>query len=266
MSVITAIPTEKEFRQAIREWCCSNSFRVDDVSEDGNEERADMMIFDDSVRVLTELKIKGENEVEVEERESILSSGGVHRYSESSLRRNRMSALISKGVSQLITTPIERDFNVLWLHGAGRYADHHGTRFISSLYGRRWLISVSGNQGRYCYYFDDSDFFQHRGDLSAAAVSWGEEALLCINDLHPTADEFRCCSFCAVFGECCIDPPRAELAGEAYIAPVDAPRGNVDETLKAVATKYNVGRLIDFSPKMHIAEAAVGSDGRWPAG
>jgi len=215
--------------------------------------------------VLLELKIKGENEREAAERGLVLDQGRVHRYSESSLRRNRMSALISKGVSQLTTTPIERDFNVLWLHGAGRYADQHGTRFIASLYGRRWVIPVSGQQGHYCYYFDNSDFFRHRKELSGAIVSWGEEALLCINDLHPGIDTFRRLSFRRMFGECCIDPPQAESTGEAYIAPADAPRGNIDAMLKAVATKYNVGRLIDFSPTMHIAEASVGAGGKWPS-
>ena len=263
--MVTAIPSEQEFRETTREWFGSQGFRVQDISEQGNEERADMLVFDESVRVLLELKIKGENEVEAEERSSVLSSGSIHRYSEFSLRRNRMSALISKAVSQLIETPVERDFNVLWLHGAGRYADHHGTRFIASLFGRRWLIAASGQDGRYCYYFDNSDFFRHRTELCAAIVSWGDEALLCVNDLHPSIDTFRQSSFRSIFGECCIDPPKAESIGEAYIAPADAPRGNVDAMLQAVATKYNVARLIDFSPTLHIAEASVGDGGKWPS-
>ena|SRR5882672_3071563 len=213
----------------------------------------------------SELKIKGENELEAAERDSILQGRGVHRYSESSLQRNRMSALISKGVSQLTKTPIERQFNILWLHGAGRYADHHGTRFIASLYGRRWLIPIPGQDGRYCYYFDNSDFFRHRAQLSAAVVSWEDEGLLCVNDLHPSIDSFRRSSFRALFGDCCIDPPEAESAGKAYIAPAEGPRGDVDAMLRAVAAKYNLARLIDFSPTLHIAEASVGEGGKWPA-
>jgi hypothetical protein len=264
--MVTDIPSEGEFREGIREWFTSRAFRVEDVSEEDDEERADLLISDESIRVLLELKIKGENEVEEGERRSVLQKGGVHRYSESSLRRNRMSALITKGVSQLTTTPLQRDFDVLWLHGAGRYADHHGTRFIASLYGRRWLVPVSGQEGRYCYYFDNSEFFRHRTELCAAIISWGDEGLLCINDLHANANRFRESSFRAAFGDSCIDPPQAERAGEAYIPPADAPRGNVDAMLEAVATKYNVPRLIDFSPTMHIAEAAVGQDGSWPTG
>lgn len=264
--MVTQIPTEKEFRDTIRGWLTSHGFQVEGIPEEPDEERADQLVHDASVRVVLEVKIKAENEVEAAARDSFLDHGGVHRYSESSLRRNRMSALISKGVSQLITTPLERDFNVLWLHGAGRYADHHGTRFIASLYGRRWLIPIPGQDGRYCYYFDNSDFFHHRADLSAAVVSWGDEGLLCINDLHPAADSFRQSSFRAVFGDSCIDPPKAESAGEAYIAPPDGPRGDVDAMLKAVAMKYNVTRVIDFSPTLHIAEAAVGEGGKkWPA-
>lgn len=112
--------------------------------------------------------------------------------------------------------------------------------------------------------FRQQRLFPHRAELSAAVVSWGDEGLLCINDLHPAADSFRQSSFRAVFGESCIDPPKAEAAGEAYIAPADVPRGDVGAMLKAVAMKYNVTRLIDFSPKLHIAEAAVGEGGKWP--
>ena len=263
--MIRNIPTEKEFRETIGDWFTSHGFQVENVSEDDNEERADQLICDDSVRVLLELKMKAENDQEVATRDCSLDRGEVHRHSESSLRRNRMSALIAKGVSQLTQTPIQRDFNVLWLHGAGRYSDHHGTRFIATLYGRRWLIPIPGQDGRYCYYFDNSDFFRHQAELSAAIVSWEEEGLLCVNDLHPAVDAFRESSFRALFGDCCIDPPEAEAAGQAYIAPADATRGDTDAMLKAVAEKYNITRLIDFSPTLHIAEACVSDAGAWPS-
>jgi len=255
--MVTQIPTEKEFRKQLSYWFTSNGFRVEDISEDDNEERADKLIYDQSVRVLFELKIKGEDKDEVAERESVLNTRGIHRHAESSLRRNRMSALIAKGVSQLIHTPVAADFNILWLHAAGRYGDHHQMRFIATLYGRRWLIQVPGSDHRYCYYFDNSDFFRHRAALTAAIVSWGDECQLCINDLHPGAEKFRQSSFRALFRDGSIDPPELEARGDAFVAPANVIRGDEAAMLKAVAEKYNVARLLDFDPTMHIAEARI---------
>jgi len=50
--MVTTVPSEEEFREATSEWFNSRGFRVENVSGDGNEERADMLIFDESVRVL----------------------------------------------------------------------------------------------------------------------------------------------------------------------------------------------------------------------
>jgi hypothetical protein len=255
--MITKLPTEKEFRGILRGWFGSNGFNVDDVPRETSGERADQLVYDQSVRVLLELKIKGESEAEEAQRNSVLNKRGIHRNSEASVRRNQMSALISKGVSQLTHTPIAADFNVIWLHGAGRYCDHHQTRFIATLYGRRWLIEIPGPGARWCYYFDNSDFFRRRYELAAAVVSYGEECILCINDLHPSADSFRRSSFRALFNDSYIDPPEAETKNEAYIAPSEIGRGDPAAMLTAVAHKYNVQRLIDFTPTMHIAEARV---------
>jgi len=252
------IPTEDEFRGHLKEFFSKADFQVDEVTENPEEERADLLVYDQSVRVLLELKIKGEDEFEAAARGTALASGGIHRYSESSLRRNRMSALIAKGVSQLTSTPLFADFNVLWLHGAGRYADHHQMRFLSTLYGRRALITTESNTDNlYCYYFDDSDFFRHRATLVAAVVSCGDKCQLCINDLNPTADKFRQSSFRALFKDVYIDPPELESRGEAYMAPPNFPRGDKDAMLKAVAAKYNVAKMVDFDPILYIAEARV---------
>jgi hypothetical protein len=117
-SMITNIPTEKEFRETIGDWFTLHGFQVENVSEDDNEERADQLIYNDSVRVLLELKIKGENDQEVATRDCSLDRGEVHRHSESSIRRNRMSALIAKGVSQLTQTPRPSADNPLCEKGA----------------------------------------------------------------------------------------------------------------------------------------------------
>jgi hypothetical protein len=255
--MVTKIPTEKEFREVLRDWFASHGFSVDDVPRENNEERADQLVYNRSERILLELKIKGESKIEEAQRDSVLSRGEIHRYSDPSLRRNKMSALISKGVSQLTQTPIAADFNVIWLHGAGRYCDHHQRRFIATLYGRRWLIEIPGPGARWCYYFEDSDFFRRRHELAAAIVSCGDECILCINDLHPAADRFRRSSFRASFKDSYIDPPEAETKNEAYIPPSEIDRGDPAAMLTAVAHKYNVQRLIDFTPTMHIAEARV---------
>ncbi len=165
------VPSEDEMKDTLREFFQKNGFAVEDIPE-SNGKRADFLICDHSTKALLELKIKGEDEMELSERNGILDSGEVYIRSESSLRRNRLSGLIKKGVSQLMETPLENDFRILWLHGAERYGEHHETRMVATLYGRRFLVHTEKKRkDKWCYYFDNSEFYRYREQLTAAVLT-----------------------------------------------------------------------------------------------
>jgi hypothetical protein len=155
-----SVPTENEFKETLRRFFSNNDFAVSDIPNVPNDERADFFLDDGSSRILLELKIKGDDSDETQTRSGILETGNVYQRSESSLRRNRISALIKKAASQLQKTPLEADFRVVWFHCAGRYGQNHETRSVATLYGRRMLIHTEKKlKDCWGYYFDNSDFF-----------------------------------------------------------------------------------------------------------
>ncbi len=251
------VPSEDQMKKTLRGFFRDNGFEVDDIPE-GDEERADILISNDSERIILELKIKGEDEEELSDRREILDSGSVYSRSESSLRRNRMSGLVRKGVSQLVETPDEADFRVLWLHGAGRYGEHHETRLTATLYGRRLLIHTEDeHDDRYCYYFDNSEFFRHRNVLTAAIVSFENRCQLCINDLHPDAEAFRKSAFRNLFGEGYIDPVEFESRGDAYIVDGSVDRRDEMAVTRFIIDKYRCGMVQSLDLALHSVEIVV---------
>lgn len=251
------VPTEDEMRNTIRGFFHELPFQIEDIPE-GDEERADFLINDGDNKVLLELKIKGEDCNEVKERREVLSAGEVYLRSESSLRRNRLSGLIRKGVSQLIKTPNDARFKILWLHAAGVYGENHEKRLVSTLFGRRFLIHTQKRlEDRWCYYFDNSDFFQHRANLTAAIVSFNGRCQLCINNLSPDYDAFRNSRFRLAFDDGYIDPAEFETRGAAYIVDGEIDRSNESAVRNYISNKYDCGTILDLDLKLHSAEIAM---------
>lgn len=254
------VPSENQMKGALREFFLENGFKVDDIRA-GKKERADFLISTDYERIILELKIKGEDEEELRDRRKILDSGSIYSRSESSLRRNRMSGLVRKGVSQLVETPDEADFKVLWLHAAGRYGEILETRLTATLYGRRQLIHTENeHDDRYCYYFDNSDFFRHRSVLNAAIVSFEDRCQLCINDLYPDADAFRRSEFRSLFGEGYIDPVEFERMGDAYIVDGSVDRRDEMAVTRFIIEKYQCGMVQSLDLAHHSVEIDLPRD------
>jgi len=251
------VPSEEQMKETLRGFFRDSGFSVEDI-EETDVERADFLIANDSETTILELKIKGEDEEELADRREVLDSGSVYSRSESSLRRNRMSGLVKKGVSQLVETPGNADFRILWLHGAGRYGEHHETRWAATLYGRRLLIHTEDeHDDRYCYYFDNSEFFRHREVLTAAVVSFEGRCQLCINDLHPNADAFRESSFRKLFDEGYVDPVEFEQKGDAYVVDGTVDRRDEMAVTRFIIDKYKCGMVQSLDLALQSVEVAV---------
>jgi hypothetical protein len=241
------VPSEDEFKLKLHTFFSKHGYAVHEIPCENDKKRADFLLEDGKIRVLLELKIKGENPEESKSHNEVLDNGKIYEYEESSTRRNRLSALIKKGVSQLSETPEPADFRLLWLHGAGRYAKHHAKRFTATLYGSRRVVPVNKPfDVRHCYYFEDSDFFRHREILAGAIVSSGRDCQLCINDLYLHTATFRDSSFRQIFGQGYCDPIELEKADKAYIVDSNIDRCNKDEVRKYLATKYACSNFLDL--------------------
>ena len=242
------VPSEDEFREKLQRFFSKHGYVAHGVPRDDDGERADLLIENGLVRVLLELKIKGEDEDEDKRRGEILDSGEIYEYGDPSTRRNRLSALIKKGVSQLRNTPETADFHLLWLHGAGRYAEHHAKRFVSTLYGSHLVLPTNRPLDvRQCYYFEDSEFFRHRETLVGVIVSSGKDCQLCINDLCLHAAAFRNSSFRQIFGQGYCDPTELEQNSQAYIVDSNhVDRSDKNSVLMYLRNKYACESFIDI--------------------
>jgi hypothetical protein len=255
-----AIVTESAFKEFIRTTFEHTGFSVTSIPESPTEKTADLHIADGSCSALLELKIKGDSDELVRKRDEILDSGEVFLHSESSLRRNTLSGLISQGVDQLVETAnYDHDYKILWLHSAGLNAEHNDNRFHATLYGARDIIHIEDNidETRVCYYFDYSDFYRYRDVLDAAVLSSNEEAKFCINDLSPRADDLRNSSIRQIFRGGYCDPFEFEKEGIAYRLTTDFDRSVKGSALQEIRKKYKCGRVLDLDMQSHTAEKLV---------
>lgn len=241
------VPSENEFKEKLRTFFSRRGYAVHEIPRADKDERADFLLKDETVRVLLELKIKEEDPEESRKRNEALDSGKVYEYSDPSTRRNRLSALVKKGVSQLLNTPESADFHLLWLHGAGRYAEHHAKRFTTTLYGSRLVVPKNKPfDVRWCYYFENSDFFRYREILAGAIVSSSKNCQLCINDLYSHAASFRNSSFRRIFKQGYCDPIELEQNNQAYIVNSNIDRCDKSAVLTYLGNKYACDSFLDL--------------------
>ena len=252
--------TESQFKSLIRDLLEERNFVVTDIPESSTGRTADFHISDLSCSALIELKIKSDSTEELIERTEVLRAGEVYLRSESSLRRNTLSGLVSDGVAQMVATQgYPHQFKILWLHCTGLNPDHTNDRFHATLYGARNIIHVEKNisGAMWCYYFDNSDFFRHRDALDAAIISNGEGVMLCINDLSTRAELLRNSSLGAAFRDGYCDPEQFKKEGSAYRLTESFDRSNPTNALYKITEKYNCGRVIDLDMAQHSAEIVI---------
>ena len=238
-------------KQAIRVYLSGNGLVVTEVERSNTEKRPDFIVRAGEVVSIVELKTKGEDEAEIRSRNSILDSGAVFIRHEDSLRRNRLSALIRDGVKQLSAYSIDgTPFRLLWLHSTGPYASVMMERFQTTLYGSREIIHTEKQlANRWCYYFDNSDFFRFRDLLDGAIISQDGSARFCINDLSPRAQELRLSCLPIKMANAYCDPTEFESANQAYIVDGDVDRLAPDAIKTYLKNKYGCGEILDLNMK-----------------
>jgi hypothetical protein len=250
---------EDQIRTVIRSYLSARGLIISDIPRSDTEKRPDFLVSEGKHRVIIELKTKGDDTEELVEKQNALANDTVFMRSEESLRRNRMSSIIANGVTQLAAYHAEPDaFRMLWLHSAGQYADLSMQRFQNTLYGAREIIHVEKQiPGRWCYYFDTSDFYLHRDILVGAIISRDGEVLICLNDLSTRIDAFRQSGLPPLFADQYCDPLELEQSGDAYRVDGNVDRRDSQAVKQYIVQKYNCGRILDLNMKHYSAEIVV---------
>ena len=238
---------DDSIKAMISKFLIAKSFSVTEMGV-GMDEIPDLRATISGESFLIEIKTKGDDPQEIRREQELLAAGKVVNRSESLGRRNRLSAIVKKGVVQLANRLLPNEFAVIWIHLNGKNLDLMEKRTFATLYGTQTIVDMGQGHpsATSCYYFENSDFFNHRAILSGVFVHFADKLCLCVNDLHPNADLFRKSTLYRIMGEAVCDPLLMERTGRAFIVDANIDRSRPAEVLQYIRTKYRNNRLLNI--------------------
>ena len=223
----------------------------------GSSEQSDYLIALGQSRFLIEEKTKFDDAEEEARRTRRLQVEGRELVVKPIVRRNRLSAIAKKAVSQLESSGARyaHEFRLIWFNGTGPDAKAHAMQFMAGLYGRVGVTGLRLPAVVPCYFFGHSDFFSHADRLDGAIavypVPGGLVPHLCLNSLSPRFEGLRRTKFARLFGRNVDNPVRAEREGRAFILDSETDRNDEAALLADVERKYNTGPLMTFNLGYH---------------
>ncbi len=236
---------ESEFRPIAKKLLNQLGFEVFDIDEKGDGQSPDFDVIGKNSRYTIELKIKGDDPVEIEKDETALKRGELVSKSIPIGPRNRLAGIIRKGVGQIFDhDPKKETHHVIWIHSAGEDPELHNRRFHSTLFGTEKLFSLRRDNVITCYYFHNSAFFSWRDFLDGAILTYLNNAQLCINTLSPSAEIFRRSELTLSMSNGLCDPEKLERQlDDVMIADCDIDRRNSEDILRYLQDKYKLDHL-----------------------
>lgn len=227
------------------------------------KEESDWLAVLDGCRLLIEEKTKLSDPASEAARQAAFQSGQVYGTTTPLIHNNRLSAIVRKAASQLVSTGSElaHDLRVVWLTGIGRDAEAKCHQFIATLYGSTNILARDQPGMKPCYFFRNGDFFRFgdRLDGAVAAHLSGNTVTmkLCLNPYSHGWQALRDSPFAKQFPTGLIDPLAEEAAGEAYVADTDADRVDHGAVLSYLEAKYGTGPLMNMDMNMASVEVVV---------
>jgi len=236
---------ESEFRPIAKKLLDQLGFKVFDIDEKGDGQAPDFDVIGNNTRYTIELKIKGDDPIEVEKDKTALKRGELVSKSIPIGPRNRLAGIIRKGVGQIFEhDPKKETYHIIWIHSAGEDPELHNRRFHSTLFGTEKLFSLRRDNVITCYYFHNSAFFSWRDFLDGAILTYLNNAQLCINTLSPSAEIFRRSELALSMSNGLCDPEKLERQlDDVMIADCDIDRRNSEDILRYLQDKYKLDHL-----------------------
>ena len=236
---------ESEFKPIAKKLLNERGFDVADIDTKDGSQSPDFDGIGKNSRYTIELKIKGDDPVEIEKDEDALKRGELVSKSIPIGPRNRLAGIIRKGVEQIVDhDPKNETYHVVWVHSAGEDPELHNRRFFSTLFGTEKLFSLRKNNIITCYYFHHSAFFSWRDFLDGVILTYLSNAQLCINSLSPRAGEFRKSELTKSMSKGLCDPESLERqGGDVMVADSEIDRKYSGEILEYLQKKYSLDHL-----------------------
>lgn len=231
------------------------------------KEESDFLATFGTCKVLIEEKTKIDNSNRLSQRDATLSKGEVHGASTPLVRDNRLSGLVKKAASQLLSSSEkDHDFRLMWFTGTGVDANAKFHQFIATIYGMTNILEMNASHYRRCYFFRNSDFHLHAQVIDGAIVAHVSgssiAAKLCLNPLSPRFDALRNSPVVVPFGTAVEDPVALEQKNEVFVVDSDIDRNDESALLAFIQSKYSTLPLMKLDLGYLSASVLIGGDER----
>lgn len=219
---------------------------------ESNEESPDFLVEIGSETVLIELKTKIENDDLQEHREKAFDEDQPFSKETVIARSNAVSKRIRKASRQLIAQKNRHnaDYCFVFLLADGFYLSEQIGIFETTLYGDKDIIPMGDDFDtgiKKCFYYSNSDFFNHRDIIDGAFVLGGEFGRLCINSLSHSYNSVIRSSFVQIFRPGVLDPVELESRGKAMIMDSPIDRSDDKALNRYLCKKYGIGKVVPFN-------------------
>ena len=255
---------ESEFKPLVKQFLNQFGFEVFDIPENEKSKSPDFDVVGDKDRYTLELKIKGDDPIEIQNDENALLKGELVSKSIPVGPRNTLAGIIRDGVKQNIDhDPDHNTYHIIWIHSAGQDPNLLNSRFHATLYGTETLFSIRKTNVINCYYFHNSAFFSWREYLDGAILSHYDQIQLCINTLSPRAKDFRMSQLTVSMAKGLCDPDVLEARyDDLYIADCEIDRKNENDVLKYLQIKYSLDHLQTIPMNQHTGSIAISKNNK----
>lgn len=225
------------------------------IEEDNESKTPDILVESDNSKILIEVKTKFDNPNYEANKNERLINGEIVFESMDSKRKNTFSSIIKDACEQLRAKKDIADYYILWLMVSNSEVEITMKRFYSTLYGSVDVLDwgKAEKKLRPCFFFENSEFYNHKDILDGAVVSNYEKSIFCINNLsdnYPTILNTKIVDF---FKDSLIDPISYEKNQAGYIIDSEIDRKNGKEVIKYLQKKYNNKKLIECNLEQHTA-------------
>ncbi len=216
----------------------SRGFNIVKIDE-GEMKTPDFFISNDQENYLLEVKEKQDSD-ELKKRLNALQQGEILDPSFSLSSHRSINKIISKAKAQIqaVVDKYNEVYKIVWFHSNAAQKEAYKEQIINSLFGRVYLWNLKNGKSGYCYYFENSIFYNYRNEIDAVFVADNENYRLCLNNFSLNYERIKKSKLIEFFTDGVVDPLQEEHEGRGYLADTDINRAEPTKVLEYLNIKY----------------------------